>query len=183
MSLRLQLLPPALALESGNSIAAASHATLTVSAMRRPVAMGDSRVSCKASGTAQFLRNDTPKANLRTTCEIGSHCRHTSSAAGGKPRGRTPVAGLSENPLAPQVDDLPRFARREVRRIVVRGKRGSGHANPHCVGCCDAQSESDLGVRRDKAALSSGCKPHPATAPAGSNRSSHGGNEVAEAFG
>jgi hypothetical protein len=29
----------------------------------------------------------------------------------------------------------------------------------------------------------SGCKPHPATAPAGSNRSSHGGNEVAEAFG
>ena len=41
---------------------------------------------------------------------------------------------------------------------------------------------SDLGVRRDKAALSSGCEPHPATAPAGSNRSSHGGNEVAEAF-
>jgi len=40
-----------------------------------------------------------------------------------------------------------------------------------------------LGVRRDKAALSSGCKSHPATAPAGSNRSSHGGNEMAEAFG
>ena len=38
-------------------------------------------------------------------------------------------------------------------------------------------------VRRDKAALSSGCKPHPATAPAGSNRSSHGGNKMAEAFG
>jgi hypothetical protein len=41
---------------------------------------------------------------------------------------------------------------------------------------------SALGVRRDKAAFSSGCKPDPATAPAGSNRSSHGGNEVAEAF-
>ena len=40
-----------------------------------------------------------------------------------------------------------------------------------------------LRVRRDKAALSSGCKPHPATAPAGSNRSSHGGNKMAEAFG
>src|SRR5258707_15246037 len=38
------------------------------------------------------------------------------------------------------------------------------------------------GVRRAKAPLSSGCKPHPATAPAGSNRSSHGGNEVAAAF-
>ena len=42
---------------------------------------------------------------------------------------------------------------------------------------------SGSGVRREKAALSSGCKSHPATAPAGSNRSSHGGNEVAEAFG
>jgi len=38
-------------------------------------------------------------------------------------------------------------------------------------------------VRRDKAALSSGCKPHPATAPAGSNRSNYGGNEMVEAFG
>src|SRR5271157_5377579 len=38
-------------------------------------------------------------------------------------------------------------------------------------------------VRREKAALSSGCKPHPANAPAGSNRSSHGGDAMAEAFG
>ncbi len=45
-----------------------------------------------------------------------------------------------------------------------------------------AAQESAYGVRREEAALSSGCKPHPATAPAGSNRSSHGGNEVAEAF-
>ncbi len=43
---------------------------------------------------------------------------------------------------------------------------------------------SGLGVRRGKAALFSGCKSHPATiAPAGSNRSSHGGNEVAKASG
>jgi hypothetical protein len=40
----------------------------------------------------------------------------------------------------------------------------------------------EFGVSRDKAAFSSGWKSHPATAPAGSNRSSHGGNEVAEAF-
>ncbi len=40
-----------------------------------------------------------------------------------------------------------------------------------------------LGVRRGKAALSSGCKSHPAIAPAGSNRSSHRGDEMAEAFG
>src|SRR6202030_184144 len=39
------------------------------------------------------------------------------------------------------------------------------------------------GVRRGKAALSSGCKSHPATAPAGSNRSSYGGDEIAETFG
>ncbi len=43
---------------------------------------------------------------------------------------------------------------------------------------------SELGVRRGKAAFFSGRKSHPATiAPAGSNRSSHEGNEVAEAFG
>src|SRR5258708_34210390 len=39
------------------------------------------------------------------------------------------------------------------------------------------------GVRRDKVALSSGCKAHPANAPAGSSRSSYGGDEIAEAFG
>ena len=38
-------------------------------------------------------------------------------------------------------------------------------------------------VRREKAAFSSGCKAHPATAPAGSDRSRHGGDEVSEAFG
>src|SRR5260370_41279298 len=41
---------------------------------------------------------------------------------------------------------------------------------------------SAIRVRREKAALSSGCKPHPATAPAGSNRSSPGGDEVAGAL-
>jgi hypothetical protein len=40
-----------------------------------------------------------------------------------------------------------------------------------------------MGVRRGKAAFFSGCKFHPAIAPAGSNRSSHGGDEMAEAFG
>jgi hypothetical protein len=41
---------------------------------------------------------------------------------------------------------------------------------------------SELGVRRDKAALSSGCKSQPAIAPAGSDRSRHGGSEMSEAF-
>jgi hypothetical protein len=45
------------------------------------------------------------------------------------------------------------------------------------------QAMSEMGVRRDKAALSSGCKSHPAIAPAGSSRSSYGGDEIAEAFG
>jgi hypothetical protein len=38
-------------------------------------------------------------------------------------------------------------------------------------------------VRREKAALSSACEAHPVNAPAGSNRSGHGGDEMAEAFG
>jgi hypothetical protein len=42
----------------------------------------------------------------------------------------------------------------------------------------------DFSVRREKAQISSGCETHPATvAPAGSNRSGDGGNEVTEAFG
>ncbi len=58
------------------------------------------------------------------------------------------------------------------------------------TGLADAEADGvgtgdpGVGVRRDKAAFFSGCKSHPATiAPAGSNRSSHGGNEVAEASG
>src|ERR1700738_5193957 len=40
------------------------------------------------------------------------------------------------------------------------------------LGCnTDFREMTALGVRRAKAALSSGCKPHPAIAPAGSNRS------------
>jgi hypothetical protein len=38
-------------------------------------------------------------------------------------------------------------------------------------------------VRREKASIFSGCDSHPAAfAPAGSNRSGGGGNEIAEAF-
>jgi hypothetical protein len=61
-------------------------------------------------------------------------------------------------------------------------KRPNGRrAGPNAI-LRRAPAISASGVRRAKAALCSGCKPHPATAPAGSNRSSHGGNEVAEAF-
>jgi hypothetical protein len=63
----------------------------------------------------------------------------------------------------------------------VRGARGN--SRPYRDSSFAALHMSAFGVRREKAALSSGCKAHPATAPAGSNRSSHGGNEVAEAFG
>jgi|SRR5882724_6917211 len=43
--------------------------------------------------------------------------------------------------------------------------------------------KSATGVRREKAAFSSGCKSHPASAQAGSYRSNCGGNETVEAFG
>ena len=44
----------------------------------------------------------------------------------------------------------------------------------------DVGGMSATPVRRGKAALSSGCESHPATALAGSNRSSYGGNEMAD---
>jgi len=40
-----------------------------------------------------------------------------------------------------------------------------------------------LGVRREKAALSSGCKAHPAIRSRRKHRSRHGGDEMSEAFG
>ena len=57
----------------------------------------------------------------------------------------------------------------------------AGHELPHSSAQLDDDAvlgvkTSARGVRRDKAALSSGCEGHPANAPAGSN-------EVAEAFG
>ena len=43
---------------------------------------------------------------------------------------------------------------------------------------------SESGACRAKAAFFNGCKSHPATiAPAGKHRSTHGGDEMAEAFG
>jgi hypothetical protein len=75
--------------------------------------------------------------------------------------------------------------RRRQKRPTWSGTNDQGKdtklENPF-LNLADADQMSVEGVRRAKAALSSGCKPHPATAPAGSNRSSHGGNEVAEAF-
>jgi len=44
------------------------------------------------------------------------------------------------------------------------------------------RTTSKFGVRREKAAPSSGRKPHLATALGASNQSSNGGNETAEAF-
>jgi hypothetical protein len=52
-----------------------------------------------------------------------------------------------------------------------------------CVTAINRLSMSAEGVRRENAALSSGCKSHPVIAPTGSSRSGYGGDEIAEAFG
>ena len=44
-------------------------------------------------------------------------------------------------------------------------------------------SENERAQRRDKAQRPSRCKSHPENAPAGSNRNSHGGDEMAETSG
>ena len=95
----------------------------------------------------------------------------------------------------PAVDHLPSGAERSkvCKSLHPTAKEAVSRKRPHesscqwdqalCLACVPTTRWSGVGVRRDKAALSSGCKSHPATAPAGSNRSSHGGNEMAEAFG
>ena len=63
-------------------------------------------------------------------------------------------------------------------------KRGMGHyLKLDLSALAPSQRMAAMGVRREKAAFSCGLKPHPAKAPAGSNRSGHGGNDMAEAFG
>ena len=58
--------------------------------------------------------------------------------------------------------------------------RCPGLLPPRLLAC----TSPDYAVRREKAAIFSGCETHAATvAPAGSNRRSRGGNESAEAFG
>jgi hypothetical protein len=49
--------------------------------------------------------------------------------------------------------------------------------------CCQRRLRSAIGVRRDNAALSSGCKPHPAIRSSRKQPERHGGDEMAEAFG
>jgi len=66
------------------------------------------------------------------------------------------VGGLS--------NDLPQKLRRSARLK---------------IGCECPQTTCAVTRRR----FSSGCKAHPATAPAGSTRSRHGGDEMSEAFG
>ena len=70
----------------------------------------------------------------------------------------------------------------QPQTLVETPKNGSVWPN-FAIGARSARMTAS-GVRRAKAAFFSGFKSHPATiAPAGRNRSSHGGNEMAEAFG
>jgi hypothetical protein len=97
---------------------------------------------------------------------------------GGAARGRaTFAAGSSRSSLSTgaAMRRWPRVAFRSFQQAELQRGAVSRSAR--------GRRTAALGVRRDKAALSSGCKPHPATAPAGSNRSRHGGDEVSEAFG
>ena len=101
--------------------------------------------------------------------------------------------GNSRGTPSPSTDDeiidvlsMPSSAVRSSWPTCRLGARYLGPARFEVASPCGRrqfQRMSVVGVRREKAALSSGCKSHPATAPAGSNRSSYGGNEVAEAFG
>lgn len=59
----------------------------------------------------------------------------------------------------------------------------AGRSDTPTVRCRAWPCTHAAGVRREKAALSDGCKPRPAPAPAESNRSNYGGNEMVEAFG
>jgi len=97
------------------------------------------------------------------------------------------IAALDDPSRGPRASDLhiSDDELRERRRGADPHPEGRGHgARIVCLQHSRSTRHlSALGVRREKAALSSGCESHPATAPAGSNRSRHGGDEMSEAFG
>src|SRR6266481_815728 len=104
----------------------------------------------------------------------------TSSPSPPATRLRTAQVAKSGAPVAQT--DIPRPPTKRSNKGLRLGRSGrskvvAASTTQHFEGM------SASGVRRDKAALSSGCKSHPANAPAGSSRSSYGGDEVAEAFG
>jgi len=87
-----------------------------------------------------------------------------------------PGDGFQIPPNTPHAGGKPGTAKTKVliTYVVEKGKPLASPAPQWCPPWVCA-------VKRRR--FSSGCKSHPATAPAGSNRSSHGGNEVAEASG
>jgi hypothetical protein len=75
------------------------------------------------------------------------------------------------------------FTHHSAEALYSPKRDGLWHDDYNRFNCWQRAGMSVPGVRREKAALSSGCKSHPAIAPAGSSRSSYGGDEIAEAFG
>src|SRR5208283_305962 len=86
-------------------------------------------------------------------------------------RAKPDARRLGKKEAPPRACELSQLMARAAQRVEIE------------LNCNAAMRRSAVGVHREKAALSSGCKSHPANAPAGSNRSSHGGDEMAEAFG
>ena len=107
------------------------------------------------------------------------------------PRGRARRTGLTQIPVSKdrrgrarrtrplEPTDFPDRLSGVPRRRAQRGQGPGARFEPSAPWA----EMSVVGVRRGKAAFFSGCKSHPAIAPAGSNRSSHGGDEMAEALG
>ena len=89
------------------------------------------------------------------------------------------AAGRVDTVVVYKIDRLTRSLTDFAKIVEILDARGASFVSV----TQQFNTTTSMGVRRDKAALSSGCEAHPATAPAGSNRSSHGGNEVAEASG
>jgi hypothetical protein len=84
----------------------------------------------------------------------------------------------------PAAKDLYRLRRQTVEASFGDAKQHRNYRRVHGRGLSKAKSQTALTGAPRKAAIFSGCKSHPATfAPAGSNRSGEGGNELVEASG
>src|ERR1700730_4643460 len=123
-----------------------------------------------SDGHFWLLDDNDLGSRLRALEVRGIRAPRCGRTAGG-PRKITSRSGPGELVTCPFVRGIPWIF------FLISAPLGPRACGPHETQC----PFSTCAVTRRR--FSSGCKPHPATAPAGSDRSRHGGDEVSEAFG
>ncbi len=159
--------------------------------MRSPHPAVTRAAACKCRSMLRSTRRATfgyPTTDSTRTLAIGRRRNETPPAAAVRASccsAGWPSPSARHRSGRPSHSNRPAQLSDALRVLAYQSNRpGLSHANPRRKCCSPTKSTRPLStcaVTRRR--ISSGCKAHPATAPAGSNRGRHGGDEMSEAFG